>query len=483
MEVNDILVGGQADDVWDERWRALCLAIDTMFKDYGQVPDAPRFKTLLPMLLCLKAFADKRFTSFHSGFRAKRLETWPDFPPDAVFSTIQDQIGYDVDVINRAILQRLSGTSLMKERLELADRLAWSALQLAVSAGLLGPEKKSTATTYFQKSPNIRVMPYAPVALVGVPYSCQQLDRDLLATPHEVGHYVFWHGNYDGMSLREFLVGQVVAVVPNKQSPDYQLLLHWLEEIFADAYGTCVAGPVMALDFQDLQLDTSRQKFITDDAVHPAPVLRPNIHLQILRKRDPANWAMWADVLQQNWKVRLEERQRIEHLDAEDPDDRARKLDHFIRNNQLVSVAATISNSANSSEDVTSLDRLLTVILDLLKSGNTHPWYDNLPGAPAAAVSPLDRDTLAQTVEQLYESFCDFVLRPPVVDPDQLDPLHAAPLNTPADQDNIVGQWLDPVQLKFPSPKEPGDPVIVEEWKPYFEADGWTTEGPQHSWP
>ena len=482
MTVNDILVGGQADDVWEERWNALSLEIDTMFKDYGQVPDASRLMTLRPMLLCLKAFAGKRFDAFHSGFLSKQLETWPDFPPDAVFSAVQDQIGFDVDVINRAILQRVSGTSLMKERLALADRLAWSALQLAVSAGLLQPDKESTATTYFQKSPNIRVIPYAPVALVSVPYSSQQLDRDLLATPHEVGHYVFWHGVYGTGSLREHLVKQLGQIV-DENSSDYALLLNWLEEIFADVYGTCVAGPVMALDFQDLQLHASRQKFITDDGQHPAPVLRPHIHLQTLRKRDLADWGVWAAVLLQYWDVRLQDRQRIDHLDALDPTDRTSKLDHFVRNNRSITVAETISGSADSSEDVKPLDHLVTVMLDVLKSGNAHPWYNTLPGVSAAEAQSLDPDTLAQTTEQLYAAFQDFVLHPPAVDPDRLDPLHAAPLSTPADQSNVVGEWLDPTNLTFPLPDNPGEPVSFKKWKPYFEAKGWTTEGPDAKWP
>ncbi|HSD83056.1 MAG TPA: hypothetical protein VLG46_04330, partial [Anaerolineae bacterium] len=243
MVLTDLLVGGRVDDVWDERWRALNLTIDTMFKDYGQVPDAPRLKTLRPLLLCLKAFAGKRFTDFHTGFLGQWLETWPEFPPDAVLSSILDQLGSDVAVIDRAIAQRVSGTSLMKERLALADRLAWSALQLAVRSGLLRDEKLPTVVTYFHKAPDIRVIPYAPVALVGIPYSCQQLDRDLLAIPHEVGHYVFSHGEYGQQPLRKHLKAQLAELVSDRQNGYYQIVLNWLEETFADVYGVAVSGP------------------------------------------------------------------------------------------------------------------------------------------------------------------------------------------------------------------------------------------------
>jgi hypothetical protein len=476
MPSRDMLLGGSTDDVWEQRWSALQATIDKMFTDYGLVPDAPRIKTLRPLLLCLKEFAHKRFKDFYDGFVTQRLETWPDFPPDAVLSSIQDQVSYDIAAIDRAILQRISGTSLMKERLETADQLAWSALQLAVSADLL-PAGKMTVVTYFQKSPDVRVIPYAPVALIGIPYSAQQLDRDLLATPHEVGHYVFGHAAYTGKPLRKYLVAQLEQRVTNRF--EYERLVRWLEEIFADVYGACVAGPVMALDFQDLQLHTSRQRFITDDKDHPTPVLRPNLHLQVLRKRNHAEWGAWADVLERNWQVRLKERERIDHLDAQDAIDRARRLDHIVSDNQAVSVASIISGSSSGAQDVKPLDQLVSVMLDVLKNGSTHPWYNALSAAPTAGVESLDLTALASTTETLYDAFCDFVRRPPAVEADQLDPLLNMPIGTEAEQNAVVAKWLDTKQQVFP--QQPA--VQVKDWVKYFETDGWETEGPQIFWP
>ncbi|CAG0935047.1 hypothetical protein TFLX_03871 [Thermoflexales bacterium] len=479
MVLSDMLVGGRVDDVWDDRWRALNLAIDTMFKDYGQVPDAPRLKTLRPLLLCLREFAGKRFADFHTGFLSQRLETWPDFPPDAVLSSILDQLGADVAVIDRAILQRVSGTSLMKERLALADRLAWSALQLAGNAGLLPAEKRPTVVTYFQKSPNIRVIPYAPVALVGIPYSCQQLDRDLLAIPHEIGHYVFAHGSYYQQPLRKHLKAQLAEVVSTRQNGYYQRLLNWLEEIFADVYGVAVSGPVMALDFQDLQLHAGRSGFITDDNDHPVPVLRPRIHAQVLRKREPESWTAWADVLEHHWEIRLQERARIDHLDGVDALDRHPCFDRFISDHQPVMIAKLISNSARRDEDTKPLDKLITAMLDVLAPGKTQSWYGVLPEVTRAESQALQRSVLAQTTEKLYEALRDFVLHPPLVQAGQLDPLLKATLDTPADQTKVVAQWLEAALLEFPTDNE----VPRQAWQPYFEAEGWTTEGPTHQWP
>jgi hypothetical protein len=475
MVTNDMLVGGNADDTWEKRWSALQAAIKKMFDEYSLV-DAARLKTLRPMLLCLTDFGGERFTDFRKGFLTKRLETWPDFPPDAVLSSIQDQIDFDIAAIDNAILQRISGTSLMKECLEIADGLAWSALQLAVNVGLL-PAGKVTAVTYFQKSPNIRVIPYAPVALIGIPYSAQQLKRDLLATPHEVGHYVFGHGMYQGQSLRQYLVAQLDQLVP--QQPDHDRFKHWLEEIFADVYGACVAGPVMALDFQDLQLHTGRKQFITDDEDHPTPILRPNLHLQVLRKRNATDWGAWADVLEANWKARLKERKRIDHLDDQDATDRARQLDHIVSHNQDVAVASIVSDSSSAVQDAKPLDLLVNVMLEVLKLGSVQPWYDALPTAPKTNVESLDLNTLASTTEKLYDAFDDFVRRPLAVDSDKLDPLRNMPLNTETEQKAVVTKWASAQARVFPQEVE----VKATAWAEYLKADAWETEGPQIFWP
>ncbi len=475
MQPNDVIVGGHVNDVWTERWSALHAVIEKMFTEYGLVSET-RLKTLRPLLLCLRAFGGKRFNDFHNGFIEQRLETSPDFPPDGVLSIIQDQIGFDISVIDSAILQRVSGTSKMKDSLATADLLAWSALQLAVSAGLL-PASSATAVTYFQKSPHIRVVPYAPVALIGIPYSSQQLDRDFLATPHEVGHYVFGHGMYNGKLLRKHLVEQLDRIVP--QQPDHDRLLHWLEEIFADVYGVCVAGPVMALDFQDLQLHTGRQQFITDDKDHPTPIMRPNLHLQVLRKRNPTEWGAWADVLEHNWKARMQERERIDHLDDQDSNDRARRLNFMVSDNHAVALTSIVSASANASQDVSPLDQLISAMLDVLKTGTTKPWYNGLPTAPVTGMQSLDLNALAPITDELYTAFSDFVLHPPSVTAADLDPLHSMPLTTVTDQESVVRKWLDPKVREFPKDLKVG----VGTWVDYLKTDAWETEGPQIFWP
>jgi hypothetical protein len=125
------------------------------------------------------------------------------------------------------------------------------------------------------------------------------------------------------------------------------------------------------------------------------------------------------------------------------------------------------------------LDKLITAMLDVLAPGKTQSWYGVLPEVTRAESQALQRSVLAQTTEKLYEALRDFVLHPPLVQAGQLDPLLKATLDTPADQAKVVAQWLEAALLEFPTDNE----VPRQAWQPYFEAEGWTTEGPTHQWP
>lgn len=171
------------------------------------------------------------------------------------------------------------------------------ALQPVVGQGRL-IKKETTAITYFQKTPDIRVIPYAPVALIGVPFTCTQCLRDLLAIPHEVGHYVFWRGEIGGKHIYEILYEQVPR--------QHEWCRRWREEVFADVYGCLLAGPTMALDFQDLMLVKSRKRFVSGDGTHPVPALRPYIYSQVLESMELGSW---VEPLDKRWQACLSERE------------------------------------------------------------------------------------------------------------------------------------------------------------------------------
>jgi hypothetical protein len=169
-----------------------------------------------------------------------------------------DQVAFDMAIIQRINSQRNQPALFAAQ--ELADKLAQRALNVAIDGGLLA---KCSVFTYFNKSANIRLIPYPPMALVGIPFSATKVNRDLLAIPHEVGHYVYHHA--------PGLAAQLHACIP--LYPDW--INHWLEEVFADVFAAYVSGPVCGLSLQEMLLDNSQEKFVADDGAHPPDAIRP----------------------------------------------------------------------------------------------------------------------------------------------------------------------------------------------------------------
>jgi hypothetical protein len=169
----------------------------------------------------------------------------------------------------------------------------------------------SIPVTYFQKSPSIRVIPYATVALIGLPYWYVSEPEVLLAVPHEVGHYVFWNGREPGRSgahgRRCYLFHRLPQLAVNSKLPQWSR--KWLEEAFADVFGGRLAGAMIALDFQDIQLPFADRLFVKDDGEHPAPFVRPLIYTSTLRRM---GYGDWAAALERRWtEILLATRPRV----------------------------------------------------------------------------------------------------------------------------------------------------------------------------
>ncbi len=263
--------------IWLARWQALEIAINST-----DIQDT----TLNSMLACLKAFGADQVRFFYDGFNDGRLFPSMDHPAENVLSATLAQVSYDLSAIRQAADQRRSPD--LKATLNKADQLAQNALNLAVEKGLLEP---GSVVTYFDKSPYIRVIPYAPVALVGIPYTAIETPRDLLAIPHEVGHYIYRHTSG--------LAANLLTQIPF----DPPWFYRWLEEIFADVYGCLVAGPVIAVDFQDLLLDNAVADFTIDDGDHPVDAIRPFIYIHALEKLGFNNAAAALDVRWATYQV------------------------------------------------------------------------------------------------------------------------------------------------------------------------------------
>ncbi len=259
--------------------------------------DYPRLETVTELSARLKQFGRQQFDFFSAGFTGTpeyALEHSRAYPPSAVLARIVRQVGEDAEIILRAAEQRRIPN--LRAALDLADRLAYRAL-LAARPVLRDPSSTAetvedyTVLTYFQKSAEIRVLPYAPIALIGIPMTVLNEPRDFLAIPHELGHFVYFNRR----------INHAVETA-NRHYADSNAFDSWQEETFADVLGSLVAGPVMAYDFQELAKNYGRLQFAAADGHgHPPPFLRPLIYTQTLRLNDKAKWGKLADALDESW--------------------------------------------------------------------------------------------------------------------------------------------------------------------------------------
>lgn len=281
---------GNDFQIWFDRWLSLKQAIDDTIQSFKRDPlkkardEGERWIVILEMSLeRLLVFAEDQFCFLLKGFKDETLAESPDFRKEYAFRRTLDQIAYDLTVMQQIRDQRFFGSKEEIKTLDKADKLAYKALEPAIQNNLLA--KTTTTLTYLQKSTKVRVIPYAPVAFIGVPRTAvgyesgegDETERDLLAIAHEVGHYVFWHGKTTNAKGKEVSL-QALLRVGLPDDPSWRL--NWLEEIFADVYGTIVAGPVLAKGFQEILFDSLN--LLEDDHVHPIPVIRPFIYLATL---------------------------------------------------------------------------------------------------------------------------------------------------------------------------------------------------------
>jgi len=420
----------QTPAVWNRRWNALAEILEHMKRNYKN----PTFSA---MSLSLKTFGDGQFKFFVEGFKNGSLLLSFDFPPENIYRATLDQVAYDITAIQQAVDQRGNGFSKMKKSLAIADALTQNSLNLGIDSKLIEP---AAVISYFLKSSNIRVIPYAPVAIVGVPYTCLTTVRDYLATPHEVGHYIY-HNGAIASDLYKLLPGM----------PEWGA--GWLEEIFADVYGCLVAGPVIGLDFEDLLNDNDQERFISSDGHHPVDAIRPYIYIKTLKELGFVNA---AEALKKRWLEILAQRGNPQSFY---PDDEYGEVPMKLAKKFVKKTAVTI--------------------LEYLKKRGVptnKTWTQDLP----APETPVD---------ELYKAFAD-----------KLDDLANTKLNTLQadinkdiifvklpDDDKKYNQrkigdtqtWID--WAKEQSSNNPTEPLPFSVWNGIFNAGGWPIKGPECS--
>ncbi len=268
-------------DEWQKRWNGLEIVItESLTRVLDDHTDIPRYKTLRTLTDRLKEFGTLMFGFFNSSGLALPAK----YPKEYVLRHILDQTAFDIGIIARAIAQRQSPT--LVERLMLADKLAQRAIQPAIDAKLIAEE--TTVLTYFIKGSRARVIPYAPVAIVALPMTSYTSDVDLLAIPHEIGHYVYWHAKFQDKAPWQTLK-DALGVGKKKWHESHEWCFKWLEEVFADIYGFWVAGPLVARSLLDVLGDNLPEAFLDNDQKHPVVPIRPLIADKALIRRAQIN--------------------------------------------------------------------------------------------------------------------------------------------------------------------------------------------------
>lgn len=225
-------------------------------------------------------------------------------------------IAGDIEIVQRAIVQRVHEVndngqyqpSTQASALQITDMLALMALK--PFQHLLPSDSEITPITFFSQETHIRSLPYCDdVVLIGIRYDqvLQDLEGDdtpppfeLLAIPHEIGHYVYQRANIDANSVDvnqiikdEFSQEPLTPKSSEEPLSDFASVTEklpfanerhrkWCEEIFSDICGCIVAGPLVALSLLSILVARTDDANKNEEGEHPTGVLRPYILKEIL---------------------------------------------------------------------------------------------------------------------------------------------------------------------------------------------------------
>ncbi len=460
--------------MWESSWQALDDKIKIMESicQLRAAQGVARMQTLHNLVKCLRVFAAGQFHFFYKGFTVGTLDPtkYAKYPVDYVMRSIIYQIENDIEVVQRAIAQREAGTTQMKDSLSLAEQIAYDALKPALYGETPLISGTPTVITYFQKFASIRLIPYASVALIGIPFTCTHNVKDLLAIPHEVGHFVFRRGGNNNGTLRKQM-DDTLAILP--YSPKYNR--NWMEEVFADVYGCLVAGATIALDFQDLQMEKSPDDFVYDDGEHPVPMIRPYLYTSILSNISP----QWSDKLRTLW----DKRRKLQDTSGNESFMTVDRKNKLI---QIIPLLATFA-ATNTGADL-PLNRTLSKALELLppfadSSWGEAAWWMQIRNlqmlAEISELSMDDVDTVTTEIQKfVYEAFRDKTVGTniPIYDIPELEGIDLACDSSKLDDSDQRQTFIDDLVASWPSPFfAVGSPQ--NNWDKVWVAGGWQTSG------
>ncbi len=467
--------------LWKQRWQALDSTAETLISRLCKTPDFYHKSTLLHALRGLRQFSKQSFDFLLDGFYEKQTYNFLPLditialqnvkngdlktrryglPSNYILNYTLTQVGYDLEMLHRVIeqLQLEFETSLQQfnQTLQRADHLAWSALQ-----PVMLKSSNMTVITYFQRGMTVRILPYASIALIGIPVSCLTTPQDLLAIPHEVGHFIYWqsmveNGQAPNQQMR-FADTQKMNVLTRRKLFTYMAdrglpdaYQGWMEEIFADAYGCWIAGPLIGRTAQFLQMCRPEEEFLLDDGHYPTPVLRPLIYAALLGEFQHMAAAkelacLWKKHIQCTWNI---------------PDEELTKVGVDLQNDPYYL----------TSDILKWVGHVKRFIVDELNPNETKHWY-----VPAAT----------QSVDEQLKEFVEYH-RGTELPHDQWPPPPKLAESVPS---NIWDTYLDVHNLSLTdASQEGGSPttsssegakdIEAENWWQIVKFGGWATEGP-----
>ncbi len=362
------------------------------------------------------------------------------YPPNFVLRALLGQITHDLSLFRLIVEQRCriddsDDTITTDDTLLFADTLGQLALQAATNAGLL-ESRYQTVIAYRDHRVEVRLLPYHATVLLGMPLTTSVLPKaaaptttgedeeqrlideisgllpsrpalDYLAIPHEIGHVVYRFGQQtlpEGTIRLQQLIRNRLRAQPYRLATD-DWRFAWLEELFADAYGCVVAGPISALGFQMMLADGlpphhHQERHQQEASNYPAPVLRPLIQSEILRhicdqQLNPIypaapdlldqRWHSWVST---NWPSWVE----------------GQWTGNAEQHSFILDATYQLNGAAMSGKEIlTALQPVIAVLLQVLDQVR--------PQSEAATWSPDWDQSLFLDEEKLtglYERFCDF---------------------------------------------------------------------------
>jgi len=274
----------------DAGWDSLLTSVDAWLQ-YAEDNELP--EGLVKLVKDARDFAH-RYRDYFTNL-PEAVITLETVDPWNLVDQARESLVKEWDILRQALEQR--SNPFYEPRLKEMDELARECLE-----PLFPLEVAQVSKTYLHKIYDITRFAFSEIPLLGAPFAALHLPETWLAIPHEAGHYIFWNST---KTLEEFagfyssLETTMVKALEASQAElklrgyfrrsgeVYRIWLAWLNEIFADIYGTLLAGPAVGWGIQSVlraRLGMRDLYHLHEDEDHPHPYLRPYIHITTLRQ-------------------------------------------------------------------------------------------------------------------------------------------------------------------------------------------------------